>query len=194
MIEAEFKEAKQLFDEGQYEKANSAFIRLAERNKHPNSAFYAGMMIDKGMGWEPYLPTAIYFYTIAAAQGHVEAQVNLAKLWEDEHLHSEAIRWYRKAAKSGNAHAQYNLARYILRDMDAEPDKELAIQWIENAARSGNKSAMEWLAKAYAKGAHTLPKDMGKSKGWSKMAESVVSTNNPEEKSNRSCMTLISSK
>ena len=193
MIEIEFANAKRLFDEEKYDEAISIFVRLAERNKHPESAYYAGMMSDKGLWDTPYLPTAMYFYTIAATQGHIEAQLNLAKLWEDENVQCEAMRWYREAAKSGDARAQYNLARYTLREINAEPDKKLAIQWIKNAAQSGNKSAMEWLAEAYAKGMHTLPKDIAKSKNWSKMAKLVVTTDETKKENQQKYLTLISS-
>jgi uncharacterized protein len=58
---------------------------------------------------------AVWLYSLAASQGHAQAQVNLAYMFEDgrgvAQDRAEAIRWYRLAAAQGHASTQADLRR-----------------------------------------------------------------------------------
>ena len=56
--------------------------------------------IDEAMKW----------WQMAAEQGDVTAQYNLAQCYREKNNPAEAVKWYRKSAEQGYAEAQYMLA------------------------------------------------------------------------------------
>ena len=92
---------------------------------------------------------AIYWYTKAAEQGHVNAQYNLEKLYmygygkevrQDPKL---AVYWLTKASEQGLVQAQYNLGHMYEWGDGGPQDYKLAFYWYTKAAELGNFFAKE---------------------------------------------------
>jgi hypothetical protein len=85
---------------------------------------------------------ALKWYCLAAEQGHLDAQLKLASMYDvgsrsvlkDD---AEAFKWYRRAAERGNARAQFNLARMYGAGRGIPKDQEAETKWSELAATQG---------------------------------------------------------
>jgi len=53
---------------------------------------------------------ALQWYSKAAENGHVQAQLVLGNIYCTKKILKQAIHWYQKAANQGSAEAQYKLA------------------------------------------------------------------------------------
>jgi len=76
--------------------------------------FYLAICYGQGIGCTPDYEKALFYYHEAAAQGHKEAQNNLAYFYKTglgvEKNLVEAMKWYQKSAEQGYVVAKYNLA------------------------------------------------------------------------------------
>src|SRR5262245_35617412 len=87
-------------------------LRERARKGDAQSAYELGLALDRRSTKCP--PEATRWFRKAAAQGHVEAQLELGRGllhgWGARKDPREASRWFRAAAAEGNARAIFNLA------------------------------------------------------------------------------------
>lgn len=83
---------------------------------------------------------AAYWYSLAAKQGHGNAQYNLAQYYrigtKIPKDYKKAINWYTKAAKQGHGEAQFNLGYMIYHGMSVPQDYKKAFYWMTKAAKN----------------------------------------------------------
>ena len=108
----------------------------------------------------------------AAAQGHLEAQFALGKIYHFGRKGvlpdlREAVFWYRKAAEQGDKEALRNMDLILA----SEPvkgkvtgDDKWDLQWHKKFAQSGDAESMYELAKALETGAHGVKVDYAEAK------------------------------
>ena len=99
---------------------------------------------------------AIKCFTTAAEQGHLKAQILLAKLYSrGENIQKdkkEAYKWYELAAKQGDVESQREIGiRYFYGDGHTV-DMERGIQWLTMAAEQGDTASQIMLADIYYEG------------------------------------------
>lgn len=111
-------------------------------------------------GWSAYeqedYQRAAQLWQPLAEQGYVNAQINLAVLYEhgygvDRDLHTAAA-WYLAAAGAGSAIGQYNLGLFLLEHDGAIPSEQNALYWLGKAADQGFADAQFQLGLKYSQG------------------------------------------
>ncbi len=93
---------------------------------------------------------AVYWYTKAAEQGNVDAQLMLASYCESflqPKDTKKALYWYRKAADNGDPDAQFTLGKKYLNGENIEKNTDQAIYWFTKSAQQGYQDAKEILLK-----------------------------------------------
>jgi TPR repeat protein len=110
----------------------------------------------------------------AAAQGHVDAQMQLAQLYEYGRGVSKipdlALKWYTRAAEQGGAWEQAYLAQIyrsggiLVKRNPEEENNASALQWYLKAAEQGYGSAQYWLGVVYNDGKGV--QDFAKAMHW----------------------------
>ena len=90
------------------------------------------------------------WYTLAAQQGHAEAQFNLGIMFENDQYVGkdlvEAERWYRIAAGNGHDGAQNNLGNMLFDGRGVAKNIEEAAHWYFMAAERGNVASQNMYA------------------------------------------------
>ncbi len=118
---------------------------------------------DAGMT-KDYKKAAKWFYK-SAEQGHIEAQVNLAIMYQQgdgvKQSYKNAAEWYQKAAEQGDAEAQNHLALMYQDGLGVEKSYEKAAEWHRKAAEQGNPYGQNYLGVLYDNG-NGVPKDTAK--------------------------------
>ena len=74
-------DAVNLYESGRNADAREKFVKLAEAGD-PGAEYYLGRMSEEGRGTQKDYSKAVSWYHKAAEQGHMEAQNNLAWLYE----------------------------------------------------------------------------------------------------------------
>lgn len=102
------------------------------------------------------LQAAAWYFDQAARQGHVNAQFELAEMYQrgqgvdpDEgsarYWYGQAADGYRKAAERGDANAQFRLGFLYEMGEGVEEDEAQAVRWFEKAAAQGHEDAKQAL-------------------------------------------------
>ena len=132
---------------------------------HPRFAYQLGRVLAR----LDRHAEALRWYRVAAEQGYVAAQYNLANLYrrgdgapQDE---AQAVHWYRLAAEGGFAKAQNNLGWAHDHGRGAASDDAMAARWYRLAAEQGLPHAQMNLARLYFLGAG-VPQDDGEAVRW----------------------------
>lgn len=124
-----------------------------------------------------FLAAALLGADMAAAQGEIRAQLNLASAYTkgDYGLpkdQAKADEWYRrvipaleKSATQGNVGAQFLLGRSYLKGEGLTANPEKAQEWLEKAAAQDDMAAQTTLDRSYLKG-EGLPVDPAKARLW----------------------------
>lgn len=126
--------------------------RLLERaaaRKLVRAQLALGQWHEQGLGQpagsKPDLRQAAHWWGLAAAQGSVDGQVQLATAYylgrglpQDM---GQAAHWYREAAKNGDVGAQYLIASMYESGLGVDRDLRLARYWYDIAARNGDEAA-----------------------------------------------------
>lgn len=103
-----------------------------------------------------YLEKAVYWYQLAAEQGHVIAQHNLAAMYllgeGVEKDATTALGWYQKAAEQEDRDSQFNLAMLYERGNGVPQDERKAVYWYKLAAEAGLARAQYDLANCFIHG------------------------------------------
>jgi TPR repeat protein len=108
--------------------------------------FILGLLYYRGLGTQQDTKQAVYWYTKAAEQGHVQAQYKLGRLYrgsEDEvpQDYKQSVYWYTKAAEQGFIQAQYKLGYMYEYGEVAPQDYKQAFFWYTKAAEQGHHFA-----------------------------------------------------
>ena len=81
----------------------------------------------------PELVCALQYFTMAAEQGHVEAQFEVGQMYAQGlgtvQRFEDAVLWYERAAKQGHAKAQFNLAFMIAHGQGTDENLLKAYEW-----------------------------------------------------------------
>ena len=118
---------------------------------------------------------AVKYFTKAANEGHLQAQLDLAKIYDDgiekkpERIDQDsqaALKWYRMAADQGHAEAQFKCASMMVQsaDFNIKQYPEVA-QYYRKAADQGHARAQAALAMLYVAGLG-VPRDIGEAGYW----------------------------
>ncbi|MGD8851678.1 MAG: tetratricopeptide repeat-containing serine protease family protein [Gammaproteobacteria bacterium] len=111
-------------------------------------------------GWSAYeqgdYRRAVGLWLPLAEQGYVNAQINLAAMYEqgygvDRDL-QKAADWYRAAAGQDSAIGQYNLGLFLAEHGGAQSATREGLRWIAKAANQGFVDAQLQLGLMYARG------------------------------------------
>lgn len=121
--------------------------------------FSLGYCYDVGQRIEANTNEAIFWYTLAANQGHLIAQNNLGVLYSTGHMGrvakdpAEALHWYKLAAKQGNCNAQFHCGLAHMNGEGLEDrDDNMAFYWFKKAAKQGHVLSMSNVGAMYMGG------------------------------------------
>lgn len=123
------------------------------------AAYELGLLLEQGNGTPacPPLPLhALYWYRLAARQGHSGAILRLAECHRNGRgtlpTLSEAVELYRLAAEQGHAEAQFRLGVCFEQGIDLEPNISEAMRWYTEAARQDYAPALHNLGSCLERG------------------------------------------
>jgi len=146
-VRADFNDGVVALTMGNYDKAMSMFVPLAETTDHAYAQYFVGRMYAAGQGVEKNLKTAAKWYRKASEQGVGDAQYRLGVLYENgdgvprdlEYAYS----WYAVAAHLGNAKAIAALAQTadLLSAAEMEEARTLAAELIEKYGKTPKTTA-----------------------------------------------------
>lgn len=115
----------------------------------PDELYRQGFMYYSGDGEKQSYAQAARLFRVAAAQGHIEAQIGLGVLYENGHgvpqNFTNAVRWYRRAAAQGSAVAQTNLGNMYFNGWGVQQDHAEAVRLYRLAAAQGYIDAQDKL-------------------------------------------------
>ena len=98
---------------------------------------------------------SVKWYTMAAEQGHVEAQFWLSNCYMQgegvDRDDKEGVKWLTKSAEQGNAPAQCSLGNYYAYGYGADKDLKEAVKWYTKAAEQGDSWAIRELKRFKSK-------------------------------------------
>lgn len=109
----------------------------------------ARIELEQGCDFEEqgHFKAAFRCYLKAAKRGNIEAQVNLANLYDDgkgcPQNPEKAVYWYKLAFRSGSPEAAYNLAMHYRQHGSGRWTQ----YWLEQAAQLGDKDARSEIRK-----------------------------------------------
>ena len=131
-------------------------IKWLEKGADLNNAdaqYHLGMCYRVGVtGLRRSESKSTKLITLAAKQGHIEAQLALGKYYYDKSDYVEAVKWYRMAAEQGNADGQEALAECLLNGEGVAVDRVEAFRWYLTAAEQGNSNAQYMVSECYRNG------------------------------------------
>ena len=128
-----------------------------------------GECFSTGRGTKQDYAAAVNWYSQAAAQDYLQAQLKLAAHYEEAKDYPEAVKWYRMAAKQGDAGAQNNLALCYEKGCGVTVNAGEAAYWYNKAAVQGYKEAQANLGRCYRDGLG-VAKDQAKAREWFRKA------------------------
>jgi len=114
-----------------------------------DAQFNLALLYYTGLGIPQDRRYAIYWYTKAAEQGHIQAQYFLGKLYnfgdgiEVRQDFKLAVYWLTKAAEQGHIQAQYLLGHMYEYDDEPPQDYKLAFFWYTKAAEQNHYFAKQ---------------------------------------------------
>ena len=163
------------YEDHRYTEAVLRWDRLADKGE-AEAQFMLGLIFDEGRdGVSPDASRAAKHYHGAAAQGHVPAMNNLARLYFEgrgvPRSLSRARRWFRRASHAGFEIATTNLGFLTLLEDRDTADPADAIALLEQAAQQGNLLAPWILGAAHAEGL-SVPQDPREAARWFRVAAS----------------------
>jgi len=109
-----------------------------------------------GLGGAKKPQEAVFFYQLAARQGHTEAQYRLAVCYLEgigvAKDPEKAVRLFQPAAKKGHTEAQHTLGVCYLKGIGVAKDPEKAVHLFQSAAKKGDIEARYSLVVCYSEG------------------------------------------
>lgn len=162
-----FDEARRAFENQNFVDATRDFTALAEAGD-AKAQYYLGriyaldwsathMVSGKSVGQASDRKKSVYWFTKSAEQGELPAQLELAKLYENnlaggDNPREESAKWYEKAAEQGDAGAQYKIGLFFYNGTGVEKDFSQAAKWYRLAAAQGHGEGLEGLGILYRDG------------------------------------------
>ena len=112
---------------------------------------------------------AFNWFRKAAEQGHIEAQLSVAKCYNEgkgvSQNPKEAVKWFKKVADQGDVKAQYVYAISLLNGSGIDKNEKEAIKWLKKAAEHDNIDAQRMLGDCYRDG-RGVPQDHNAAKKY----------------------------
>ena len=112
-----------------------------------DSQYNLGLLYYKGKGVPQDYVKAAEWFTRAANQGIVNAQVFIAEMYYNgrgvPQNYFETFKWYQKAANQGNFQAQYNLGNAYYNGNGVRQNYIQAKEWYGKACDSGFQNGCE---------------------------------------------------
>ena len=117
-------------------------------------SMYSSESFSKGITtWNKDYEKGVYWFTKAAEQGHISAQVNLASIYalivKD---YKQALNWNLKAAEQGNKEAQYAVGKIYFEGSGVPKDYKIALNWFTKSAEQGEIDSQYAIASMYVYG------------------------------------------
>ena len=190
---ADFQKGLDLYNKKEYATALSEWEPLAEQG-NVDAQFYLGLMYQRGQlrdykgekergedarqNYNASIETSIKWYTMAAEQGHVDAQFALADIYRvKDGINSKiATKWLIFAAEQGHVDAQDRLGWTYYRGKGVVQDYKSAIKWFTLAAEQGHADAQYKLGLMYWVG-HGFLRDFTRAHMWINVAASNLNPN-----------------
>lgn len=141
-------------NKGEHELAFELLKPIAE-DGNPQAQYLLGFTYQFDQIVPHDVQKAIYWYTKAAEQGHIEAQSALGGIYftnDFERDYSQAAEWYRKAAKQGDKHSQAMLASMYREGQGVPQDYIESILLYKKSAAQGYSYVFSNIADMYFKG------------------------------------------
>lgn len=113
-------------------------------NGDPIAQYLVGAEYMTGLGIDRNIPLALEWYTKAAEQNHLDAQLSLGSRYEMSGDSQQAVFWYEKAAQQNSNDARYELGN-LYRSERHQPyfyDIEKAKFWYQEAIKNGHDGAI----------------------------------------------------
>ena len=154
---ADFEKGLNAAQSGDFETALYEWLPLAE-NGDSEAQYSLGLIFydrafDDTYGEPEDDKNALYWFKLAANQGHVRAQTNLGLMYDKgygvDQNYFEAEKWYLLAASQGSKNAQFNLGQMYRRGEGGKPNYVKAIYWYKLAAEQGDADAQSNLGVMY---------------------------------------------
>ncbi|MEI6706775.1 MAG: GIY-YIG nuclease family protein [Methylococcales bacterium] len=117
-------------------------VLLAKSSNVPSAQFKLGLMYQLGKGTNRDYKEAIEWYKKAANQGHIDAQINLARMFYDfswiTKNYTEASQWFTKASEQGNVDAYYYLGKMYQHGHGVKQDLKNSGNFYDKALENGD--------------------------------------------------------
>lgn len=173
--EIAFNAAMDSFKNSDFSNAFQIFQDLSEQG-YGKAQFMLGKIYFNGEGVPQDYEKAVKWYTKAAEEGVLDAQLELVKIYQEgfgdqKKDFSQAEKWQMRAAEQGHADSQYVFG-FISHTLK---DETKAIDWYTKAARQGHLDAQLALAWLYYDSAG-MPQDHKQSAYWYAKAAEQGST------------------
>jgi TPR repeat protein len=150
---------------------------LALPPDHPNLQVILGKMYADDQHRD--YSKAMELFRQAAAKGNLEAQYQIAELYDFgsgvAKNPEEAMKWYRQAAENGYAEAQFEIGVRYAQGRDAKQDYAEALHWLQKAADQTHPEALAWMGTMYEEG-YGVPKDQMEAYFWDRLAVKYKTT------------------
>ena len=165
---ADFFEAFEAFQRGEYEEARAVWSQLA-RAGDVDAQFNLGTLYENGLGVAPDAEQAARWYRAAASRRVDLARLALARLQRIGALEPEPdedqIKLLETAARRGLAEAQFELGVAYDHGIGVTQNHATAAGWYHRAAEQGLTDAQYNLATLYDEGLGT-PHDIERARHW----------------------------
>ena len=165
---ADFFEAYEAFQRGEYEEAREVWSQLA-RDGDVDAQFNLGTLYENGLGVAPDAEQAARWYRAAASRRVDLARLALARLQRIGALEPEPdedqIKLLETAARRGLAEAQFELGVAYDHGIGVTQNHATAAGWYHRAAEQGLTDAQYNLATLYDEGLGT-PHDIERARHW----------------------------
>ncbi|MBC6415269.1 MAG: bifunctional trypsin-like peptidase domain-containing/SEL1-like repeat protein [Bdellovibrionales bacterium] len=160
---------RELNFKGCMKRVGEDYLRYLQGEKVPQDYYKIGVAFQRYEKLEFVQEQVKKWFEISVNQGHVLAQLELAKMhykglgtWQD---FTKARELLERLANQGHSLAQYKLAGIYYKGIGTEKDLEKSREWFEESAKQGHVVAQYKLARIYYKGLGT-EKDLEKSREW----------------------------
>jgi len=132
-------------------------FKLEAKLGDAEAQYNLGIMYERGESVKESKGEALRWFSKAANNGYVKAQLSLGLHYGIYDDFYEAIKWLREAGNNGEPLAQYLMARYHRYGRGTTKNIEMAVEWYLKASEQGYTSAQNEIAKMYEKGDEISP-------------------------------------
>lgn len=142
------------------------FIEKVEQTATPQEIYTVSYSYGHGLRLKKDIDKAMYWATIAAEKGGINAMYFLGECFWNKQNPKEALVWFEKAAEKGLSPAQLQVGR-IYRDGADGVAKDLkkAAYWLKKSAALGNRDDVFSLVTMLVSGPHEI-QDKALAKRW----------------------------